>query len=413
MAKICSRMAPISIFESISKGRLAAVFAMTVATAAAVSLAACASDGDADSASSGESTAAVAEQEQSAATARVRVATIVRASQAVGITFDTSGRLVYAEKDSGRIIRVSRGRKSVLARLHVVGGGEDGLLGLAIDSQGRYFASYTGGVSGCPDPTRSGNAGSSLEAHCVWRFKRNSSGRLSPDGRVFSTGHPSSASNHVGGGIHFDRSGALLLGLGDLGENDDPNNGPGRSQSVDVPYGKLLRLDPDGNNKAAAGNPGYCNNVANTSRRTAGDDRIFACGLRNVWEFAVARSGRIWAAEAGDSCDEIDIVRAGVNYGWQPPRTDCAGEGLGRPTIKTSGTPSGIDVWEHAAAGAWRGDLFYCLYADGGKLVRYDVSARRRRTIGAAGGRCLLDLTAGRRGLYFSDGERIYRLSRG
>ncbi len=381
---------------------LAAVLIALLAVSA-VSLAACADDGAADQPGVGN------EQGKAAA---VTIRTVVRAPMAMAITFDSRGRLIYGEKESGRIIRVSKGRKSVLARLNVVGGSEDGLLGLAIGPDGHYYASYTGGVSGCPDPTRSGSAGGGVEAHCVWRFKRTASGRLRADGRVFSAGHPSTATNHVGGGIHFDNDGALLLTIGDLGENDDPNKGPGRSQNVDLPYGKMLRLDPARDNKPAAGNPGYCNNVANTSPRTAGDKRIFACGLRNVWEYAVAKNGRIWAAEAGDECDEINVVKPGVNYGWEPPRTDCAGTGAGRAVIKTKGTPSGIDVWEHAAAGSWRGDVFYCLYSDGGKLVRYDVSARRRKTIGAAGGRCLLDLTAGKHGLYFSDNEKIYRLSR-
>lgn len=407
-------------FRLTEERRLGTLLAVGLVVSA-VSLAACASDGEAGEAGgqAGNPTdgptgspASGAVSEETGSAAALKLHTVVRAPMAVGITFDSRGRLVYAEKDSGRIIRVSKGRKSVLARLNVASGGEDGLLGLAIDSGGRYYASYTGGVSGCPNPTSSGSAGGGLEAHCVWRFVRSSTGKLRADGRVFAAGHPNSASNHVGGGIHFDKDGALLLTIGDLGENDDPNNGPGRSQDVDGPYGKMLRLDPAGNNQAAAGNPGYCNNVANTSRRTAGDARVFACGLRNVWEFAVAGNGKIWGAEAGDGCDEINVIKAGVNYGWEPPRTDCAGQGDGKAIIETSGTPSGIDVWEHAAAGSWRGDVFYCLYADGGKMVRYDVSAHRRSTVRAAGGHCLLDVTGGRRGLYLSDGEKILRLTR-
>jgi glucose/arabinose dehydrogenase len=371
---------------------------------ALVSLAACASEGEAGS--EGSSDEPVAE------TSALKIRTVVRAPLAVGITFDAKGRLVYAEKDTGRIIRVSKGRKSVLTRLNVAPYGEAGLLGIAIDKQGRYFASYTGGVDGCPNPTRSGSAGNGIEAHCIWRFAPTSSGKLRADKRIFSENHISATENHNGGGIHFDADGALLYGLGDGGENDDETKGPSRSQSVDQPWGKMLRLDPDGYNKGAAGNPGYCNNVENDSKRTAGDDRIFACGLRNVWEFAVARDGRIWGAEAGDGCDEINIVRSGVNYGWRPPRTDCSGVGPGKAVIEAPGTPSGIDVWEHAAAGSWRNDVFYCTYANGGKLMHYDVSAKRRRAIRSTEGKCLLDLTAGRRGIYFSDMEKIYRLTR-
>lgn len=368
-----------------------------------VALAACGSSGV---------TAATPTAPTAEASATKLVAVVRNARQAIGITFDARGRLVYAEKDNGRIIRVSKGRKHVLAKLSTTSGSEDGLLGIAIEkATGNVFASYTSSRSGCPNPTTSSSS-DDIEAHCVWRFKPTSSGKLKADGRVFSAGHPSEATNHVGGGIHFDNGGALLYALGDLGENDDDNNGPGRAQSIDVPYGKLLRLDPNSLNKGVADNPGGCNNVANTSLRSGGDERIFACGLRNIWEFAINKNGRIYAAEAGDACDEINLIRSGVNYGWEPPRTDCAGSGQGKPLVKTSGTPSGIDVWEHASAGSWRNDVFYCLYADGGKLVRMDNVTRKRQTIGRAGGRCILDLSAGKRGLYFSDLTTIYRLSR-
>lgn len=330
------------------------------------------------------------------------------ANQAVGLTFDTKGRLLYAEKDSGRIIRFANGRKRVLAKLGVSGGGEAGLLGLAVDAADRVYAYYTGPLASCPDPTRT--PGGSLKGHCVWRFKPGSGGLLRADGPVFSADHPSTAENHVGGGLHFGPDGALYLSIGDLGEIDDPNNGPNRAQSLTVPFGKVLRLDPAGDNKPAGGNPGECGNVDNSARRNAFDKRIWACGLRNTYQFAFDAGGRMWGAEAGDECDEINRVSAGVNYGWRPPRTDCSGSGAGRPVLKVKGTPSGIAVPISKAAGDWRGDVFCCIF-DGNKLMRYDRSTRRVSELRKAAGHCSYDLVSRGAKMYMSSGNDIYRLT--
>jgi glucose/arabinose dehydrogenase len=252
-------------------------------------------------------------------------------SAAVGLAFDNKGRLMYAEKDDGKIMRIARGKKTTLATLGVAGGGEPGLLGLAGDSKGNVFAHYTTSRSGCPNPTN-GSIGGEINAHCVWRFKPSGS-KLKADKMIFSSGHPADANNHVGGALHFGPDGALYLGLGDLGENGDPDRGPGRAQNLSVPFGKILRLDPSRTNKGAAGNPTTCGNADNSAQRKIEDDRIFACGLRNPYSFDWDRAGRIWVAEAGDSCDEINLVKPGVNYGWEPPRTDCAGAGDGAPII--------------------------------------------------------------------------------
>ncbi|MFY9487979.1 MAG: PQQ-dependent sugar dehydrogenase [Solirubrobacterales bacterium] len=384
-----------------------------LAGVAAVVLWAC-SDGAADGKPAAEAGATGSEQATASDTASAAISYSVRryvrgAPQAVGLAFDTRGRLIYAEKDSGRIIRYSNGSKRVMATLNVSGGGEAGLLGLTSDSKNNVYAYYTSGSQGCPDPTGSGGGGG-LDGHCVWRFKTTGGGRLTADGLVFSSNHPSDASNHVGGGLHIGPDGALYLSIGDLGENDDPNKGPGRAQDLSVPFGKILRLDPAGRNKGATGNPGNCGNVANSSQRPASDDRIWACGLRNTYQFAFDANKRMWGSEAGDSCDEINRIVAGVNYGWEPPRTDCSGSGAGRPILKVSGTPSGIAVPTSRSAGSWRNDVFYCLFVSG-ELVRYDQKTRKRAKLGRGGGQCGYDMIARGNKIYMSSGEDVFRLS--
>jgi glucose/arabinose dehydrogenase len=385
--------------QSIDRGRKALGASLVVL--AAISLWAC-SNGNANDSASAESTAPAT---ISAAKATTYASGL---NAAVGLAFDNRGRLMYAEKDDGKIMRIARGKKTTLATLGVAGGGEPGLLGLAGDGSGNVFAYYTTSRGGCPDPT-SASSGGEINAHCVWRFKPSGS-RLKADKLIFSSGHPSDANNHVGGGLHFGPDGALYLGLGDLGENDDPDKGPGRAQSLSVPFGKILRLDPNATNKGAAGNPKTCGNAENTAQRTIVDDRIFACGLRNPYSFDWDRAGRIWVTEVGDSCDEIDIVRAGVNYGWQPPRTDCEGAGQGAPIIKTTGTPSGLAIPKSTQAASWRNDVFYGVFAES-SLVRFDQTSRKRSKISTARGRTGWDLIANDRYLYMSNGSRISRLA--
>lgn len=380
----------------IERGRMA--FGVALVALAAISLWACSSKASNQPADSGPVTI-------SAAKAKTYVS---GTSAAVGLAFDNRGRLMYAEKDDGKIMRVARGKKTTLASLGVAGGGEPGLLGLAGDRSGNVYAYYTTSRSGCPDPT-SGSSSGDINAHCIWRFKPSGS-KLKADKLIFSSGHPSTATNHVGGGLHFGPDGALYLGLGELGENGDPDNGPGRAQNLSLPFGKILRLDPNATNKGASGNPTTCGNADNSAQRQIVDKRIFACGLRNPYSFDWDRSGRLWVAEVGDGCDEIDIVKPGVNYGWEPPRTDCAGRGDGAPVRTLSGTPSGVAIPKSKQAESWRNDVFFGIFAEA-SLKRYDIKSRKLSNVPTAKGRTGWDLIANDRYLYMSSGSRISRLA--
>lgn len=386
-------------FRSTDRARAAA--GVLLAAIAAVSLWACSSGNASQTAGGGGET-----QATTAATPKARTY-VKNTNSAIGLTLDNRGRLIYAEKDAGRIIRVARGKKTTLARLSVAGGSEPGLLGLASDSHGNVWAYYTTSRAGCPNPTK-GSSSSQIEAHCVWRFKPSGS-KLKADKLIFSAGHPSSADNHVGGGLHIGPDGALYLGLGDLGENGDPDRGPGRAQNLGVPFGKILRLNPSATNKGAAGNPTTCGNAENSAQRTIADGRIWACGLRNPYSFDWDRSGRMWVADVGDSCDEMNIVKAGVNYGWEPPRTDCAGSGAGKPVLKLSGTPSGVAIPKSKQAASWRNDVFFGVFADQ-SLVRYDQSSKKQSRISTARGRTGWSLIASDRYLFMSNGSRISRI---
>lgn len=119
--------------------------------------------------------------------------------------------------------------------------------------------------------------------------------------------------NHLGGQVLFGPDGYLYLGLGD-------GNSLGTVQSVSgtcdatgcgVFAGKMLRLDVDG------GDP-YAIPATNPFAKGGGRPEIFALGLRNPWRFSFDRgNGDLWVGDVGElSREEIDIVRAGGNYGW-------------------------------------------------------------------------------------------------
>lgn len=122
-------------------------------------------------------------------------------------------------------------------------------------------------------------------------------------------------SNHNGGSIKFGPDGYLYIGMGDGGSGGDPGN---RAQSINENLGKMLRIDV---NSTIA--PYYTNPATNPYVGVAGNDEIWAIGLRNPWKFSFNRlNGDLWIADVGQgSVEEIDKVvnplTAGLNFGWR------------------------------------------------------------------------------------------------
>jgi glucose/arabinose dehydrogenase len=112
--------------------------------------------------------------------------------------------------------------------------------------------------------------------------------------------------NHNGGNVVIGPDRLLYFGLGDGGSAGDPE---GNAQNLKVILGKLLRLDPD-TGAAPPSNP--FTNDPNAR------PEIYAYGLRNPWRFSFDRqTGQLWIADVGqDAWEEVDIGRAGANYGW-------------------------------------------------------------------------------------------------
>jgi glucose/arabinose dehydrogenase len=186
------------------------------------------------------------------------------------------------------------------------------------------------------------------------------------------TGH------HFGSRIVFDREGYLFITLGERGEME-------RAQNPGDHNGSVIRLHDDGRvpkDNPFVGKPGW-------------RAEKFTLGNRNMQGAALhPQTGLLWTHEHGpQGGDEINVIRAGVNYGW-PVITYGAnygtgtkiGEGTAKPGMAQplyywvpSIAPSGMAFYSGDKFPKWRGDLFVGalkdqmlvrLKLDGEKVVR-------------------------------------------
>lgn len=128
--------------------------------------------------------------------------------------------------------------------------------------------------------------------------------------------------NHNGGTICFGPDGYLYIGLGDGGSGNDPE---GNGQNLTTLLGSILRIDVDHKSGGKAysipkDNPFIGKTVPRGPRgaMVPAREEIYAYGLRNVWRMAFdSRTGTFWAADVGQNLwEEINIIKAGGNYGW-------------------------------------------------------------------------------------------------
>jgi glucose/arabinose dehydrogenase len=130
--------------------------------------------------------------------------------------------------------------------------------------------------------------------------------------------HP--ALNHNGGTIAFGPDGDLYLAIGDGGTANDSGNGhivsTGNAQSLSVVMGKMLRIDPNGNNSA---NGKYGIPASNPFVNTPGAvPEIYADGFRNPYKFSFdPPTGKLIEGDVGqNNVEEVNQVVSGGNFGW-------------------------------------------------------------------------------------------------
>ncbi|MBI4774036.1 MAG: PQQ-dependent sugar dehydrogenase [Deltaproteobacteria bacterium] len=134
--------------------------------------------------------------------------------------------------------------------------------------------------------------------------------------------------NHNAGGVNFGPDGKLYVSFGDGGGADDRDGqtflgepivghgAKGNGQDPSNLLGTIIRIDPSGNNSSngAYGIPGDNPFLGMNGFR----EEIHAYGFRNPFRFSFdAESGELYAADVGqNSVEEVDVVSAGGNYGW-------------------------------------------------------------------------------------------------
>ncbi len=279
-------------------------------------------------------------------------------SAPTAISFTPDGRMLVASQ-GGSLRIVKNGLLQTTAALSfnpsatgvepkICQGGEQGLLGVAVDPQfsaNRYVYLYYTARNGsdcsaqnytaanAADGTPSGTYSAfNRKANRVSRFVLGTN--TNPDivdattEVVLVDRMPARGTNHNAGDVHFGKDGFLYISIGDGGTDYNgasPGGGGGNDAARDkhVLTGKILRITRDGD--VPPSNPFYANGTRRCNRTgatTPGEhcEETFAWGLRNPFRFAMdpnASGTRFYINDVGQGAyEEVDESQAGADYGW-------------------------------------------------------------------------------------------------
>ena len=233
------------------------------------------------------------------------------------IGFLPDGRALVTERP-GRIsivsgLREGATRTTVEADLDdLFVSGEGGLMGMVVHpdfATSRLFTTcQTHQENGQPKDVR------------LVTWKLSADGTSAQKWRDLLTGLPISTGRHSGcrptiapGAVNDSGEDELFVGTGDVAQADVP-------QSRTSLGGKVLRLDLE-TGFPLSGNPFF--SLENERERY-----IYSYGHRNIQGVAVQPgTGAIYTAEHGPSTnDEVNLISAGGNYGWDPSRKGMVDE---------------------------------------------------------------------------------------
>lgn len=280
------------------------------------------------------------------------------AAPLTGVAAPGDGSGLYVGDQVGLIYRVDltkpEARPRVFADIRSEIGGplgcydwgydERGLLGLAFSphykTDGKVYAFVATAPTGCD---AIGWTPSLLPNHrnvvLEWRVDKPGSAKASivSSSRRVVLAMDNPYYNHSGGGLQFGPDGLLYVGVGDGGASDGQNPEPytscdtlepactallaagqsagGNSQDPAKLSGKILRIDPAGNNGPGGG---YGIPRDNPFVGTPGArPEIWALGLRNPFAFSFIGTSVVAADPGEHSFEELNfITRGGSNFGW-------------------------------------------------------------------------------------------------
>lgn len=294
--------------------------------------------------------AAPAESFNSKAGVRFRVVEVAGGlAHPWGLAFLPGGDMLVTERP-GRLRRVRAGaldKAPIAGTPKVAARGQGGLLDVALDPRfaqnNLVYLSYSG----------DGQGGAGTE---VMRA-RLEGGRLEGAEVIFRVSPKTRGDAHYGSRLLFAPDGALLVTLGDRYSLRN------EAQNIRNHIGTVVRINGDGS--VPDDNP--------FKGREGAMPEIYSYGHRNSQGIALRPgTAQIWQHEHGPrGGDEVNILKAGANYGW-PAVTygiDYSGAvisdkkeapGMEPPVLQwtPSIAPSGMAFYDGDKFPQWRGDLF-------------------------------------------------------
>jgi glucose/arabinose dehydrogenase len=315
----------------------------------------------------------------------------------IGLTFAPDGRLFFSEVFEGRVRVAERDgdRARLLVQpfvaLEIARGAESGMLGLALDpdfEHNRWLYLYYSEA----DPNRKDRI--PLRNRVVRYTEHANRGA---DATVILDDIPMAREGrHNGGMLAFGPDRKLYITVGNAQDRST-------SQNPSKLNGKVLRINPDGTIPSDNPNP---------------DSPVFALGFRNPFglAFQPGADALFVTENSGDSADEINLVRAGANYGF-PNYEGPGNDPRFVDPIWDSGSrtigPTGLTFYTGDQIPQWRGDLFFCA-VNTGLLTRLRLGdSTHAEAAEEVAEDCRLDVANGPDGaLYYASMTQIVRLGR-
>lgn len=212
-----------------------------------------------------------------------------------GLAFLPEGRFLVTERPGRMRVVEANGRLGpALAGVPaVVARGQGGLLDVVADSG---FATNRTIYFCYSEPGEGGNSTAMARARLAADHSRLE------EVKVIFSARPKFASNqHFGCRIVEARDGNLFLTLGDRFQRKDD------AQTLDNHHGKIVRVAKDGT--VPRDNP--------FAGRSGALPEIWSLGHRNAQGATLGPDGALWMNEHGpQGGDEVNLPRAGANYGW-------------------------------------------------------------------------------------------------
>ena len=310
-----------------------------------------------------------------------------------GMAFLPDGRMLVTQK-AGELVIVSADGKTVGAPvggvLAVNSAGQGGLLDVALDPD---FATDPWVYLSYSEPGSFGSGTAVARGRLSGNTLQNVSVIFRQQPKVWGNGH-------YGSRLVFGRDKTLFVTLGER-QKGSP------AQDLTSHLGKIVRINRDGS--VPAGNPAL---------GAGARPEIWSYGHRNVQGAALhPTTGELWDVEHGpQGGDEINIARAGANYGWPLRSYGCnygdrvsdtcrIGGGAHAPEfveplttwVPISIAPSGLAFYTGSMFPEWQGNIFVGALA-GQALWRVVLDGNK---------------VVSREALFASLGERIRNVTQG